>query len=421
MMDTLKALHSKLWKRLSKAEQKLIKLFTVALFSIFVMLMGVMKIYTDISREQLQPAEYTEEVNKLIESGRDSLIDSLELVADVISEIEPQDIDAHMKLIEIYKQAKEFHKILPHIERIEPFNSDDLEFLTVAGKAFYASGKPKEAIRYLQDAHALDPGNADIAMELYLAEFKTGKLDEAVKKLEKLKETNPGSPKLATFLGTVKAELDPNDSEAEDHFKEAIRLDPNYPLSWYQYGRMKMNQGNYGEARDRIKKSVQLDPLNPKFNARLGMAHYYLRKDKKAEYSYRTALAINDQDYNTHYNLGELYLSWSDDGDKVTKVRTNIAKALASYLGCLELNGEHVQAHYKVGMILNGNGQHKEAIKHLTKTVEKLPNHVSALMQLALAYERLNRKDEAKMYYSMAYEEDPFNRIILQKYKQYSL
>ncbi len=421
MLDKLLKLHLKLWKRLSKAEQKLIKFFTVAMISIFVLLMGVMKLYTDISREQLQPAEYTDEVNRLIESGRDSLIDSLELIADVITEIEPQDIDAHMKLIEIYKQAKDFHKILPHIERIEPFNSDDLEFLTIAGKAFYASGKPHEAIRYLQDAHALNPGDADIAMELYLAEFKTGKIDEAINKLEKLKETNPGSPKLATFLGTVKAELDPNNNEAEDHFKEAIRLDPNYPLSWYQYGRMKMNQGNYGEARDRIKQSVQLDPLNPKFNARLGMAYYYLRKDKKAEYSYRTALAINDQDYNTHYNLGELYMSWSDDGDKVKKVRTNIANALASYLECLELNGEHLHAHYKVGLIMNGNGQHKEAIKHLSKTIEKLPSHVSALMQLALAYERLNKIDQAKIYYTMAYEEDPFNRIILQKYKEFSL
>ncbi|MGL1937249.1 MAG: tetratricopeptide repeat protein [Fibrobacterales bacterium] len=411
----------KIWKRLSRAERNLIKLFSIALLGILVFVLGILKIYTDISHQQMQPEEYTQEVEHLIETGQESLIDSIELIADIITEIDPEDIDAHMKLIEIYKQAKEYHKILPHIERIEPFNSDDLDFLTNAGKAFYASGKPKEAIRYLKDAHLLNPDDPDIAMELYLAEFKVGMINESLKKLHDLQSQHPRNPKLATFIGTIQAELNVNAPEAKEQFEKAIELDPNYAQAWYQYGRMNMNQGNFGEAKLRLKKSVLMDPLNPKFNARLGMAYFYLREDKNAEYSYRTALALNDQDYNTHYNLGELYLSWSDDGDKIPNVRINIQKALESYLQCLELSGEHHFSHYKVGMILNGNGQYKEAIQHLTKTFEVLPHYVPALLQLAIAHEHLNMQQEAKHFYTKAYEEDPFNRIILQKYKKFTM
>jgi tetratricopeptide (TPR) repeat protein len=100
-----------------------------------------------------------------------------------------------------------------------------------------------------------------------------------------------------------------------------------------------------------------------------------------AKKAYQTALALNPNDYNTHYNLGELsYTKYEDDTAALTEFKKN----------------------------LEGNPAHAEA---------NLPKNVRVLLQLGVAYERLDMKDEALSIYRLILDIDAVNQVARQKIK----
>lgn len=75
--------------------------------------------------------------------------------------------------------------------------------------------------------------------------------------------------------------------------------------------------------------------------------------------SYETALALNPYDFNTRYNLGELYYTGLND-------RRN---ALKEFVRVLEDNPALFNASYKAGLICAANGMTKEARLLYTRVI----------------------------------------------------
>src|SRR6185369_13645288 len=131
------------------------------------------------------------------------------------------------------------------------------------------------------------------------------------------------------------------------------------------------------------------DPRHAKAHGQLGMALYHLHKNQAAEAEYLKALSLNAKDYNTWFNLGEVHLALAGREAKPAVIKELRQKAMEAYLKAVELNPDHAEAHFRIGVLLNGNGQFKEAIIHL-EAAEKLDDrHVPTLLQLAVAFENL--------------------------------
>ena len=90
------------------------------------------------------------------------------------------------------------------------------------------------------------------------------------------------------------------------------------------------------------------------------------------------------------------------------------------FLKALALNNDHAEAHFRVGVLLNGNGQYKEAIRHLEASLRTDARHVPTLVQLCVAFENLKQPERARAYLNKAYELDPLNKVVLFKLKQWS-
>jgi tetratricopeptide (TPR) repeat protein len=165
---------------------------------------------------------------------------------------------------------------------------------------------------------------------------------------------------------------------------------------------------------------VSQEPGNAKALGQLGMAQYHLGRLKEAEQSFKAELAINPSDYNTWYNLGELHLVYANGETQSGTVQARRADGMECYLKALELNPDHAQAHYRVGVLLNGNGQYKEAIRHLEAALKTDSRHVPTLVQLSLAYENLKQLERARSYLNKAFELDPLNKIVLFKLRRLS-
>ncbi|MDO5575925.1 MAG: tetratricopeptide repeat protein, partial [Fibrobacter sp.] len=175
--------------------------------------------------------------------------------------------------------------------------------------------------------------------------------------------------------------------------------------SWYQLARYHMELKEYKVARLLLLNALDIDPLHAKSHSRLGMVYYYLENPELAKNSYQTALALNPEDFNTHYNLGELYLLMFND----------TVKAVNEYKTTIQLSPPHVGANFKMGSICADNKMYKEAILHFEKALETDNANIRILLQLAVAYEKLDNLYKARSVYERITKIDALNVIARQK------
>ncbi len=132
------------------------------------------------------------------------------------------------------------------------------------------------------------------------------------------------------------------------------------------------------------------------------------------------ALRRNPKDYNTWYSLGEWYLRRVEADPSLEAARQLRAKALQSFLRATELNDRHAEAQYRVGVILHGNAQYKEAIRHFEASLQVDSTRAAAWFQLGVAYERIAHREEARTCVRRAFALEPLNPVVIAKLRELS-
>lgn len=140
------------------------------------------------------------------------------------------------------------------------------------------------------------------------------------------------------------------------------------------------------------------------------MVYYYLENKILAKKSYLTAIALNPKDFNTLYNLGELYYIAFGDTEN----------ALREYNATLKINPDHVDANFKVGLICLRNNMTKESIHYFRDALKTDPENVRILLQLGVAYEKIGDQEKALKVYQKIVGVDALNSIAIQKIKYLS-
>ncbi|MBL8024933.1 MAG: tetratricopeptide repeat protein, partial [Fibrobacteres bacterium] len=148
----------------------------------------------------------------------------------------------------------------------------------------------------------------------------------------------------------------------------------------------------------------------------LGMLYFYIGDKEQSKKMYELAVSINSTDYNTMYNLGELYLTSFSDPENGYKW----------FLRVVSIKPDHSPALKKLGIIAMNNRNYKEAILYLEKAEMSLEKASSVsevdegevvkmhILQ-ATAYESVGRKETAREYFEKALAKDPVNRIARHK------
>ncbi|HKP96368.1 MAG TPA: tetratricopeptide repeat protein, partial [Fibrobacteria bacterium] len=267
---------------------------------------------------------------------------------------------------------------------------------------------------------ALRPDDMRVKVQSVEAQYRQGKVQKALAEAKAVVKEHPGELAMLTTLGTMEVEMGPGHHDYGKSLQAALKLKPDYAPALYLQGRKAQLEGNYRDAETAFRKVLKLEPQNAKAHGQLGIALYHLGKGKEAEKEYRLELGMNPQDYNTWFNLGELQLSQAAEEFDPAPIQVLRAGAMESYLKALALNPDIPQAHYRVGVLLNGNGQYKEAIRHLEASLKADSRHVPTLVQLSLAFENLKQPERARAYLTKAYEIDPLNKVVLFKLKQWS-
>jgi Flp pilus assembly protein TadD len=134
----------------------------------------------------------------------------------------------------------------------------------------------------------------------------------------------------------------------------------------------------------------------------LPYAHYYLgavlleqKRVEEAGVQLKRELAADNRCYGCMAKLAHLAYLKGDD----RQCESWLAKAVA-------LNPDDPETNLVYGMLANRAGRYDQAIRHLTKVVERTPDYMKAQYQLAVAYERSGNAAKAREHLEI------YNRLV---------
>jgi tetratricopeptide (TPR) repeat protein len=234
-------------------------------------------------------------------------------------------------------------------------------------------------------------------------------------------------------LGMSRA-MQGNFAGAEDVFRRAIALDPNYATSYHWYGDVLMNSfGQPAAAIPFLEKARELDPLSPVIVITLGESLYGVGEIQQAMALFRKAVEI-EPEYPAAYNLiGMAYLDLGDDAsaeywiDRGMSMWPGEFSAIQAKIFLHRYRGEEAQALQLARLLLvtaPGNnaslvtlvnyGRFNEALETVAPAHPELsceagllvtPNNVFPAMNLSLALQETGERECA---------DQMLNKILLQ-------
>jgi len=137
--------------------------------------------------------------------------------------------------------------------------------LFAKGTEALQNGAVSRAVKFLEQAHHLQPEHNDAALNLSGAYILSKKFKKAVRILEPLRERDPHNPMVwtnlgAAYLGNPVLADDGDQQQAIAAFERALDLNPVTPNVAYNLGLIHHDRKEFDRALHWFKKAVQANP-----------------------------------------------------------------------------------------------------------------------------------------------------------------
>ena len=163
---------------------------------------------------------------------------------------------------------------------------------------------------------------------------------------------DPQSPIAENSLGVVRADQG-KPAEASEHFRQALRLKPDYADAHYNLGNALADQGKPAEASEHYRQALRIKPDYADAHNNLGNALADQGKPAEASEHYRQALRIKPDYADAHNNLGAALAQ-----------QGKLAEAIEHYRQALHIRPDLAAAHLNWGEALAQQGKLAEAKEH---------------------------------------------------------
>jgi tetratricopeptide (TPR) repeat protein len=218
-------------------------------------------------------------------------------------EAEPDFIEAHYRLAQIYqytnwyyREAREWERYIELIQKKEVISPEAEQKLAFAyyrlGYAAYQREDYDSCILYLQKAVEVDPEMTEAHYWLGRVFYEIGRLNDSFSSWQKVLEIDPYYPRAQYFYTKVENSIKYG-KEAYSHYeagynlyeqrlfeeaiyeyRQAVRYNSDFSSAYYWLGRIYYERGNYREAVSNWKEVLRLEPENTK-------AEYWLKQAEK--------------------------------------------------------------------------------------------------------------------------------------------
>jgi TolB-like protein/DNA-binding winged helix-turn-helix (wHTH) protein/Tfp pilus assembly protein PilF len=174
----------------------------------------------------------------------------------------------------------------------------------------------KKAVEYFNQAIEKDQnfalaysGLADCYTLLALYGEGSPNIGNARAAAEKALQLDDTLAEAHTSLAAVRILQDWDWRGAEQEFRRAIELNPNFAQAHHWYGNLLLGpEGRHDEAIAELQRAQELDPLSPIIQADIGFAYFLAGRYDVALQAYQKVLAANPNFLPVHYYLTKYYL-----------------------------------------------------------------------------------------------------------------
>jgi len=258
------------------------------------------------------------------------------------------------------------------------------------------------AIEYFKQAIARDPGYA-LAFagmaDAYGASAtnswippKEGYLKAKAAVLKALELDNT-LPQGHATLGAMYMFSDFDWVAAEQEYKRAIELDPNYELTHEVYSYLLTSLSRSDEAIAEAQRALDLDPLSATLSDDLGLAYFLARRYDDAEQQHLRTLKIEPDRPDSLYQLGNIYTQ-----------RAQYDEAVAAYEKAMKLSVRSSNFLGGLGHAYGAAGRRNDARKVLGELQSMSTHEYVSPYDLAIIYAALGEKDKAVEKLNEAFE-----------------
>ena len=190
--------------------------------------------------------------------------------------------------------------------------------------------------------------------------------------------------------------------DADSHlaFDQALKLQPDDHLAWFNRGFSLWKLDRYEEAVASFDQALKLQPNDPKAWYNRGVNLNNLDRDKEAVASYDRALKLQPDYPEAWYNRG--LALWKLD---------RYEEAVASYDQALKLQPNDPKAWYNRGLALATLDRYEEAVASYDQVLKLQPNDPKAWRNRGPALATLDRYEEAVASYDQALKLQPDNHL----------
>jgi tetratricopeptide (TPR) repeat protein len=222
-----------------------------------------------------------------------------------------------------------------------------------------------------------------------------GKFDEARPLAAKASQTLGDNPEAFYLLGLT-AEKTGNQIEAIGHYRQALRLMPDFAKAHYNLGVLLDKQGNSAAAVVQYRETLRIQPDHALALNNLANALSEQGMGEQAMAYYRAALRIKPDLAEAHNNLGT----------ELVKQGRN-AEGVSHYRKALRIQPHYAEAHNNLGRSLRAEGNIEEAMAHFTEALKSKPDYAEAYRNLGSALVSQGRPAEAIARYRQALRIEP--------------
>jgi TolB-like protein/Flp pilus assembly protein TadD len=184
-----------------------------------------------------------------------------------------------------------------------------------------------------------------------------------------------------------------NWAEAEERFRRAITLKPDYPTGHHWYGEFLATQGRFTESIDELERAQQLDPLSLPINTDLGQSFFFAGQyDRAIEQSLKT-LEMDQRFVRAQIILGAAY-----------EQKRMYREAIAALEAARAVAGANSLATGGLGHAYAVAGKRELALEVLEGLKKLSAEHYVSAYNIAIIYAGLDEGESALAWLDRAFE-----------------
>ena len=321
---------------------------------------------------------------------------------------------------------RDFHKTLESLRATQVKPAEELAFRQRLAEILLAYGESSAAIEELRRALDLDPSRSESAYNLALAEFKAGRLDDALASAQKCKAL-ADTADLEDLLGDIQ-EARGDNLGAVRGYQAAVTLAPNEEKYRLSFAVEFIRHQNFDAAREVLKQAEELWPKSWRIQLALGMVEHFAGTDEEASRLLLHAAELApDPEVALHY-LGDIQMDqvsppagataarlcdYSDghphDGkvkyycgalifrrDYASGDKTHADEILSRLRSAANLLVKDASPHCQMGRVYQWMERWQEALRESETCVRMEPDSADGHYRLAQIYKHLGQPERSK-------------------------